>query len=152
MAVAAGMFQIATIKKQHQAEEAGYYSGGFTGGNRYRRVAGSVHEGEFVVNHDGVNNPNLMPVLRLIDRAQQNNTIGTLTASDVSRTIGQGSTVVAPIVNVQNDSEQLSGAIGHMNESIERLNYNLENPTPNPISVEELDRKLDIFKRLKKNT
>ena len=94
-----------------------------------------------------------MPVLRLIDRAQQNNTIGTLTASDVTRQLGQGgSSVVAPIVNVQNDSQELSGAIGQMNESIERLNYNLENPTPNPISVEELDRKLDIFKRLKKNT
>lgn len=153
MAIAAGMLQIATIKKQAAAQEEGYYSGGFTGGNRYRRVAGSVHEGEFVVNHDGVNNQNLMPVLRLIDRAQQNNTIGTLTASDVTRQLGQGgSSVVAPIVNVQNDSEQLSGAIGHMNESIERLNYNLENPTPNPISVEELDRKLDIFKRYKKNT
>lgn len=153
MAVAAGMLQVAAIKKQAAAQEEGYYSGGFTGGNRYRRVAGSVHEGEFVVNHDGVNNQNLMPVLRLIDRAQQNNTIGTLTASDVTRQLGQGgSSVVTPIVNVQNDSQELSGAIGQMNESIERLNYNLENPTPNPISVEELDRKLDIFKRLKKNT
>ena len=153
MATAAGMLQIATIKRQHAAQDEGYYSGGFTGGNRYRRVAGSVHEGEFVVNHDGVNNQNLMPVLRLIDRAQQNNTIGTLTASDVTRQLGQrGSSVVAPIVNVQNDSQELSGAIGQMNESIERLNYNLENPTPNPISVEELDRKLDIFKRYKKNT
>lgn len=153
MAVAAGMLQVATIKKQAAAQDEGYYSGGFTGGNRYRRVAGSVHEGEFVVNHDGVNNENLMPVLRLIDRAQQNNTIGTLTASDVTRQLGQGgNSVVAPIVNVQNDSEALSGAIGQMNESIDRLNYNLENPTPNPISVEELDRKLDIFKKLKKNT
>ena len=153
MAVAAGMLQVAAIKKQAAAQEEGYYSGGFTGGNRYRRVAGSVHEGEFVVNHDGVNNQNLMPVLRLIDRAQQNNTIGTLTASDVTRQLGQGgSSVVAPIVKVQNDTQELSGAIGQMNESIERLNYNLENPTPNPISVEELDRKLDIFKRLKKNT
>lgn len=90
MAVAAGMLQVAAIKKQAAAQEEGYYSGGFTGGNRYRRVAGSVHEGEFVVNHDGVNNQNLMPVLRLIDRAQQNNTIGTLTASDVTRQLGQG--------------------------------------------------------------
>ena len=32
MATAAGMIQIAAIKKQHQAEEAGYYKGGFTGG------------------------------------------------------------------------------------------------------------------------
>ena len=152
MATAAGMLQIATIKRQHAAQDEGYYSGGFTGGNRYRRVAGSVHEGEFVVNHDGVNNQNLMPVLRLIDRAQQNNTIGTLTASDVTRQLGQGGNcVVAPVVNVQNDSQELRDAIGQMNDSIERLNLNLENPTPNPISVEELDRKLDIFKKYKNN-
>lgn len=152
MATAAGMLQIATIKRQHAAQDEGYYSGGFTGGNRYRRVAGSVHEGEFVVNHDGVNNQNLMPVLRLIDRAQQNNTIGTLTASDVTRQLGQGGNcVVTPVVNVQNDSQELRDAIGQMNDSIERLNLNLENPTPNPISVEELDRKLDIFKKYKNN-
>ena len=151
MAVAAGMLQVATIKKQAAAQEEGYYSGGFTGGNRYRRVAGQVHEGEFVVNHDGVNNPNLMPVLRLLDRAQQNNTIGSLTAGDVSQQLGHGGAVVAPIVNVQNDNEELRGTIGAMNESIDRLNYNLENPTERPISVEELDRKLDIFKKYKNN-
>ena len=43
LATAAGMLQIATIKKQHQAEAAGYYEGGYTGGNRYRREAGVVH-------------------------------------------------------------------------------------------------------------
>lgn len=34
MATAAGMIQLAAIKKQHQAEAAGYYEGGYTGGNR----------------------------------------------------------------------------------------------------------------------
>lgn len=33
MATAAGLLQIATIRKQHQAEAAGYYSGGYTGGS-----------------------------------------------------------------------------------------------------------------------
>ena len=56
-ALAAGALQIATIKKQHQAEEAGYYEGGYTGGHRYRKEAGVVHEGEFVANHQAVNSP-----------------------------------------------------------------------------------------------
>lgn len=51
LALAAGAIQIATIKKQQQAQEAGYYEGGFTGGRSYRRRAGVVHEGEFVANH-----------------------------------------------------------------------------------------------------
>ena len=62
MAIAAGMLQIATIKKQQQAQEKGYYEGGFTGGHQYRKEAGVVHEGEFVANHQAVNNPNIVPL------------------------------------------------------------------------------------------
>ena len=86
-AIAAGAIQIAAIKKQHQAEAEGYYIGGFTGGRQYRRQAGIVHEGEFVANHQAVNNPHLMPVLQLIDHAQRTNTVARLTADDVSRVI-----------------------------------------------------------------
>ncbi len=85
IAVAAGAIQIATIKKQQQAQEAGYYEGGFTSGKRYRREAGVVHEGEFVANHNAVNNPSILPALQLIDQAQRNNTVSTLTAADISR-------------------------------------------------------------------
>lgn len=86
-ATAAGMIQIATIKKQHAAQSEGYYEGGFTGGNRWRRTAGVVHEGEFVANHEAVRNPNVLPVLQLIDHAQRTNRIARLTAADVSRAI-----------------------------------------------------------------
>ena len=87
-AVAAGMLQIAAIRKQHEAQQAGYYAGGFTGGTHYRRVAGEVHEGEFVANHKAVQNPQILPALRLIDEAQRNNTISALTAADVSEALG----------------------------------------------------------------
>ncbi len=86
-ATAAGMMQIAVIKKQHEAEASGYYEGGFTGGNSYHRTAGVVHEGEFVANHAAVNNPNVLPVLNLIDQAQRSNRVASLTAADVSRAI-----------------------------------------------------------------
>ena len=121
-AVAAGMIQVAAIKKQAAAQEAGYFSGGFTGGKRYRKEAGVVHEGEFVANHDAVNNPNVRPMLEFIDRAQKNNTVGGLTADDISRQLGNGgAALVTPIVNVNTDNEDLRDELTRSREVNERL-------------------------------
>lgn len=126
-AVAAGMLQIATIKKQHQTEEMGYYGGGFTGGKRYRKEAGVVHEGEFVANHQAVNNPNVLPFLNFLDQAQRNNTVGSLTAEDVSRSMGAGSSqIVTPIVNVQADNEDLRDTLEQVCDTQDRLATQLE--------------------------
>ena len=126
MATAAGMMQIATIKKQHQAEEAGYYEGGFTGGSDYRRRAGIVHEGEFVANHQAVNNANLAPLFTMLDRAQQNNTVGSLTATDISRELGRGSAaVVAPVVNVNTDNEAVNATLTQLSATIADLQQQL---------------------------
>ena len=121
-AIAAGMIQVAAIKKQAQAQEAGYYSGGFTGGRKYTREAGVVHEGEFVANHQAVNNPSVRPMLEFIDKAQKNNTVGSLTADDISRQLGNGdNAVVAPIVNVNTDNEELRQSLDETREVNERL-------------------------------
>lgn len=152
MAIAAGMLQIATIKKQQQAQEAGYYEGGFTGGRRYRREAGVVHEGEFVANHQAVNNPNVLPFLNFLDQAQRNNTVGSLTAQDVSQQLGQGSsTVIAPVVNVTNDNEELRDAIDGMNESAERLNRQLELGIKAYSDTEQTYKALKEYERIKNN-
>ena len=152
MAIAAGMLQIATIKKQQQAQEAGYYEGGFTGGKRYRREAGVVHEGEFVANHQAVNNPNVLPFLNFLDQAQRNNTVGSLTAQDVSQQLGQGSsTVIAPVVNVTNDNEELRDAIDGMNESAERLNRQLELGIKAYSDTEQTYKALKEYERIKNN-
>lgn len=88
MAVAAGAIQIAAIKKQQQASEAqGYAEGGFTPpGGKYEE-AGVVHKGEWVASQRLVNNPRTRPLLEALDYAQRTNTIGSITAADVSRTI-----------------------------------------------------------------
>ena len=62
----------------------GFESGGYTGYGKHDEPKGIVHAGEFVANRYAVNNPSVRPVLDLIDRAQKNNTIGSLTAKDVS--------------------------------------------------------------------
>ena len=130
MATAAGMLQIAALKKQHQAQEEGYYEGGFTGGRRYRKEAGVVHEGEFVANHKAVQNPAVLPFLNFLDQAQRNNTVGSLTAQDVSRSMGAGGTtqMITPIVNVQTDNEDLREAVDAHREATDRLLDRLKYP------------------------
>ena len=62
----------------------GFESGGYTGYGKHDEPKGIVHASEFVANRYAVRNPSVRPVLDLIDRAQKNNTIGSLTAKDVS--------------------------------------------------------------------
>lgn len=128
MAIAAGMLQVAAIKKQAEAQEAGYYEGGFTGGRRYRKEAGVVHEGEFVANHQAVNNPNIIPFLNFIDQAQRNNTVGSLTMRDVSRFMGTSGTtqMITPIVNVTTDNEELRDVVDGQREATEQLVQRLD--------------------------
>lgn len=156
MATAAGMMQIATIKKQHQAEAAGYYEGGYTGGNRYRKEAGVVHEGEFVANHNAVNNSSIRPAFDLIDRAQRANTVGSLTADDISRALGAGASaaVVAPIVNVSNDNAEVRQSLDGVNSAVSRLNENIERGIKADVSIagrDGIDRKLKEYHRMLNN-
>nr|WP_297135752.1 phage tail tape measure protein [uncultured Prevotella sp.] len=155
MATAAGMIQLAAIKKQHQAETAGYYEGGYTGGNRYRKEAGVVHEGEFVANHNAVNNSSIRPALDLIDRAQRTNTVGSLTADDITRSLGQGSsTVVAPVVNVNNDNTEVRQSLDGVNSAVTRLNENIERGIKADVSIagrDGIDRKLNEYHRMLNN-
>ncbi len=79
--------EIALITAAFQSAKAiisGFETGGYTGTGRHDEPKGIVHAGEFVANRYAVQNPAVRPVLDLIDQAQRNNTIGSLTAKDVS--------------------------------------------------------------------
>lgn len=155
LATAAGMMQVATIKKQHQAEAAGYYEGGFTGPGHYKKEAGVVHAGEFVANHNAVNNPQLLPALQLIDAAQRNNTVASLTAQDVSRAMGTGSAaVVAPVVNVNADNELVGASLDNVSSTIERLNEQLNLGIKSYVVItgpDGFDRKWSQYQKMKSN-
>lgn len=155
LATAAGMLQIATIKKQHQAEAAGYYEGGFTGPGHWKKEAGVVHAGEFVANHNAVNNPQLLPALQLIDAAQRNNTVASLTAQDVSRAMGTGSAaVVAPVVNVNADNELVGASLDNVSSTIERLNEQLNLGIKSYVVItgpDGFDRKWSLYQKMKSN-
>lgn len=166
LAVATTAAQIATIRKQAEAQQTGYYEGGFTPGRRYRQTAGVVHEGEFVANHKAVNNPAVLPVLRLIDHAQRNNTIASLTAADVSRAIAapgvppQGRTPAAessatrPAMaqrRAQPDTVPADTVAQGLQEAIDRLNARLEQGIRSTVSIDGQDGvayQLDKFRRL----
>lgn len=155
-ATAAGMIQIATIKKQHAAQSEGYYEGGFTGGNRWRRTAGVVHEGEFVANHEAVRNPNVLPVLQLIDHAQRTNRIAQLTATDVSRAIA------APLATSAHTAATASvaalqvadgGANGATNEVLTRLTEQIDQGIKAVVVIDGpdgLDRQWSNYNKMKR--
>lgn len=153
IALAAGAIQIATIKKQHEAEAMGYYEGGFTGGHRYRKEAGVVHEGEFVANHQAVNNRQLMPVFSLIDQAQRNNRVASLRAEDVTNVMEgpAAATVVAPVVNIKTDNEDLRGVIEENREATEALIDCLSEPIEARMSMQQFDKDYKHYQKLIKN-
>lgn len=127
-AVAAGMLQIATIKKQQEAAKQGYYGGGFTPSGRWDEEQGTVHSGEFVANRFAVQNKEIFPVLRLIDNAQKNNTVGSLKAADVTKVLNQNSAVVDSAVAVNSPEayqimqmEKVSYIIDRTERTLDRL-------------------------------
>lgn len=161
-ALAAGAMQIATINKQHQAQQMGYYEGGFTGrdGNN-RREVGVVHANEFVANHRAVANPELLPVLRLIDQAQRNNTVGSLTREDVSRAIGQGAILGDMTVAQQRTAEQhdtsmvmVAASIEQQTAAINELNARLSDGIESFMVMDGergFDRSWQRYQRMKNN-
>lgn len=96
--IAKAAAQIAAIKVAFAAVKGmigNFYTGGFTGPGEWDRPQGIVHSNEFVANRFAVANPAIRPVLNLIDHAQRTNTVGSLTASDVSAVVAPSAVVPA---------------------------------------------------------
>lgn len=140
MAIAAGMIQIAAIKKQQQASEAqGYAQGGFTPQGRVNEEVGVVHAGEWVASQKLLASPVARPLINALDYAQRTNTIGSLRADDVSRTIiGTGAVaspspqpviIQAPTDNVVSAALAQSAAVlSKYEETMNRLSQRLNEP------------------------
>ena len=162
-AIAAGMMNIAAIKKQHQAQELGYYSGGFTPQNSdSKKEVGIVHANEFIANHKAVNNPALSPVLQLIDSAQKNNTVGSLTAEDVSTALGKGKaySVSSSNTSVTGDERTelvlglISNSMNRASEVIEGLAARLDEGIESYVTIDGergFERQYSHYKKLKAN-
>lgn len=140
MAIAAGMIQIAAIKKQQQASEAqGYAQGGFTPQGRVNEEVGVVHAGEWVASQKLLASPVARPLINALDYAQRTNTIGSLRADDVSRAIVPNMTMMqqqvqpvvvqAPTDNVASAALAQSAAVlSKYEETMSRLSQRLNEP------------------------
>ena len=140
MAVAVGMIQIAAIKKQQQASEAqGYAQGGFTPQGRVNEEVGVVHAGEWVASQKLLASPVARPLINALDYAQRTNTIGSLRADDVSRTIIGTGAVASPspqpvIIQVPTDNvasaalAQSAAVLSKYEETMNRLSQRLNEP------------------------
>lgn len=140
MAIAAGMIQIAAIKKQQQASEAqGYAQGGFTPQGRVNEEVGVVHAGEWVASQKLLASPVARPLINALDYAQRTNTIGSLRADDVSRTIVETGAVASPspqpvIIQAHTDNvasaalAQSAAVLSKYEETMNRLIQRLNEP------------------------
>lgn len=160
MAVAAGVIQIAAIKKQQQASEAqGYAEGGFTPAGPRDKEVGVVHAGEWVASQRLVNNPRTRPLLEALDYAQRTNTIGSITAADVSRTITAPAVIAAQsqaptIVNNNTTYNQTPASEDRMISVLDRLDSRLNEPfvTVNTVTGDYgIQQAQDEYDRLMKN-
>lgn len=160
MAVAAGMIQIAAIKKQQQASEAqGYSGGGFTPDGPVDEPAGIVHAGEWVASQKLVKSPKTRPIIEALEYAQRTNTIGSLDAADVSRTItapavlaAQPSAPQTVVNNTYNSAPSADNS--ELTSTIRELNNRLNEPfvTVNTVAGDHgIQQAQDEYDRLMKN-
>ena len=161
MATAAGMIQIAVIKKQQQAAaSSGYSEGGFTKpGDKYE-PAGIVHAGEWVASQELVNNPKTRPVINMLEAVQRGNTMATLSPYDVSRRITAPMTIAAAAARQDGTATtETAGAVPttdkRLARAIDKLNKRLDEPfvTVNTVTGDTGMRKaLDDYAKLINNT
>lgn len=91
---------------------ASFDTGGFTANGRWNDPKGIVHSNEFVANRHAVQNPQVLPVLQLIDAAQRSGSISNLTGNDIAA-VATGfapasKSVYSPINNAQTQPIDLS--------------------------------------------
>lgn len=131
--IAKAAAEIALITAAFQSAKAiisGFEEGGYTGTGRHDEPKGIVHAGEFVANRYAVQNPAIRPVLDLIDQAQRNNTIGSLTAKDVSAVLSTSDrTTTNNYYQKANDNDNETKAIMLQNiRCIDKLIKRLNEP------------------------
>ena len=104
-----------------------FYTGGFTGSGEWDRPQGIVHSNEFVANRFAVANPAIRPVLNLIDHAHRTNTVGSLTASDVSAVVAPSAVVPVSEGGTEVDLE-LYRLVVECTETIKQVKSRLQEP------------------------
>ena len=157
MATAAGLAQVATIKKQHAAEAAGYSKGGFTPEGRVDEPVGVVHAGEWVASQKLLKNPQTRAAIEALDYAQRTNTVGRLSPADVSRSV-TAPTIIAGAAgdgSMQRTMEAMVAVMARYGETMEQLGDRLNEPFVTVNTVEGdmgTKRAQDDYQKMMNNT
>lgn len=113
-------------------------SGGFTPKGRKDLEVGVVHAGEWVASQDLVNSPVARPLIDALDYAQRTNTIGSLSARDVSATITAPRVLAenanrvlampAPVVESTPSTNAQSSVLADVADALGNLTQRLDEP------------------------
>ena len=158
MATAAAKIALITAAFETAKSVLGSFDvGGYTGDGQWDEPRGIVHAGEFVANRYAVRNPAIRPVLDLIDQAQRNNTIGSLTSRDISRMLNT-TVITQPSSGVPtqilNDNSELGGVLRDVSLVISKLNTRLNKPftTVNSVTGKGgIKEAMDQYNKLQSN-
>lgn len=158
MATAAAKIALITAAFETAKSVLGSFDvGGYTGDGQWDEPRGIVHAGEFVANRYAVRNPAVRPVLDLIDQAQRNNTIGSLTSRDISRMLN--TTVITQLssgvpTQILNDNSDLGVVLRDVSLVISKLNSRLNKPftTVNSVTGKGgIKEAMDQYNKLQSN-
>lgn len=158
MATAAAKIALITAAFETAKSVLGSFDvGGYTGDGQWDEPRGIVHAGEFVANRYAVRNPAVRPVLDLIDQAQRNNTIGSLTSRDISRMLNT-TVITQPSSGVPtqilNDNSDLGVVLRDVSLVISKLNSRLNKPFTTVNSVTGnggIKEAMDQYNKLQSN-
>lgn len=161
MATAAGLLQIATIKKQKDAAAAtGYSEGGFTPAGDKEKEVGVVHAGEWVAPQRLVYNPQTRPLINSLEYARTHNRLPSVRPAAMAVSpiaMSQTATRANLADRRRSEPEQgadLSALMKRQTAAVDKLNDRLNEPIAAVATVAGdygLNRKLEEYNRLMAN-
>jgi TP901 family phage tail tape measure protein len=164
-AILYGAGQIAVAKQQKDVAKEGYASGGYTQKGNWWEEDGTVHKSEFVGNHHAVANPSVRRIFDIVDQAQRNNTIGSLSERDFQtalnysefsqrRSFNEALSNFQPVINNGGSLNELTNILARSAEINDKLYKKLEDPLVSETYIEGkggIKRANDLYNRMKRN-
>jgi TP901 family phage tail tape measure protein len=166
--VAAGAAQIAVAKQERDNAKEGYAAGGYTPSGPWDKQQGVVHSDEFIGNRFATRNPAVRKVFNVVDEAQKNNTVSSLSEKDFAKALNyreaENRSTVAGIAGVlasRPDDDKtveiytlLLAWIRRNADTTERLNARLDEPFVGEVYIDGprgVKKNLDDYDRLIQN-
>lgn len=156
LAAAQGAIQLATAKAQAD-QAAGLYEGGYSEGYTAKgdphKQAGviPVHQNEFVANHHTVANPEIRPLLDVIDRHQKIGDIRMLNSTRMLEEAYGGGRARGGYTNSDDPLGDPGMAFRREDDEVMQILRAIESNTADSLTVRELRKKIKQEERMEQN-